>query len=135
MKQEFDKEYTINDFNQPAINAEKIVAKGRTYNEINYSSILTKLIQECGRLCERYASDLFIDWRSIEDRLKDGTMETSTYLFGIREHGVDHTAFVLARYNDNGWYARYEYRKIYRLDVVVEKDTTIRMRLKEIAKP
>lgn len=129
------KEYTINDFNQPAINAKKIVAEGRTYNEINYSSILTKLIQECGRLCERYASDLFIDWQSIEDKLKDGTMETSVYLFGIRESGVDHTPFILARYNDNGWYARYEYRKIYRLDVVVEEDTTIRMRLKEIAKP
>ena len=128
------KEYTINDFNQPAIDAEKIVAEGRTYNEINYSSILTKLIQECGRLCERYASDLFIDWQSIEDKLKDGTMETSVYLFGIREDGVDHAEFILSRYNNDS-YARYEYRKIYRLDVVVKGDTTIRMRLKEIAKP
>lgn len=27
---------------------------------INYSSILSKLIQEAGRWCEHYASDLFI---------------------------------------------------------------------------
>ena len=31
--------------------------------EINYSSILTKLIQEAGRWTERYASDLFLGWR------------------------------------------------------------------------
>ena len=28
--------------------------------EINYSSILTRLIQEAGRWCEYYASDLFV---------------------------------------------------------------------------
>ena len=71
------------DFSTKKYYAEIIEAQGRDF-DINYSSILTKLIQECGRLCEAWASDLFITWNSIEQKLKEKTMETSTYLFGIR---------------------------------------------------
>ena len=111
--------YTIEkDFSQIAYGSKVIEAKGRDFN-INYSSILTKLIQECGRLCENYASDLFIDWSVIDERLREKTIETSTYLFGIREDGIDHNSFILSRYNNSGCHAKYEYRKIYRLDVVV----------------
>ena len=106
---------------------------GRNW-DINYSSILTKLIQECGRLCERYASDLFIDWSSIEGQIKDRCLETSTRLFGIRENGVDHNTFVLSRYENNGRNARHEYRKIYRLDITVDNGD-ITMELYEIDKP
>lgn len=126
--------YTIEkDFSTKKYHAEVIKAEGRDF-DINYSSILTKLIQECGRLCEAWASDLFITWNSIEQKLKDKTMETSTYLFGIREMGVDHNDFVLIRYNNDGYRGRYEYRKIYRLDVVVNDDL-IRMELYEIYIP
>lgn len=110
-----------------------IEAYGRDF-DINYSSILTRLIQECGRLCESYASDLFITWNGVAQKLKDKTMETSVYLFGIREMGVDHNEFVLSRYNNNGCYAKYEYRKIYRLNIIVEGDL-IRMELYEIERP
>ena len=128
--------YTIEkDFGERLLYSKEkeIVAEGFSC-DINYSSILTKLIKECGRLCERYASDLFIDWRGIDESLKSGTMETSTYLFGIREDGVDHTAFVLARYEHDRQYAFYEYRKIYRLDVIVEEGY-VTMSLYEICKP
>ena len=108
-------------------------ASGRNF-DLNYSSILTKLIQECGRLCESYASDLFITWNEIVDKLKEKTMETSTYLFGIREMGVDHNDFVLMRYNHEGCCAKQEYRKIYRLDVLVDDDLT-KMKLYEIDRP
>ena len=121
------------DFSTKRYYAEVIEAQGRDF-DINYSSILTKLIQECGRLCEAWASDLFITWNSIEQKLKDKTMETSTHLFGIREMGVDHNDFVLIRYNNDGYRGRYEYRKIYRLDVVVDDDL-IRMELYEIYIP
>ena len=125
--------YTIEkDFSTKKCYTEIIEAQGRDF-DINYSSILTKLIQECGRLCESYASDLFIDWNSIAQKLKDKTMETSIHLFGIREMGVDHNEFVLMRY-DNYTHARHEYRKIYRLDVIVNDDL-IRMELYEIEKP
>ena len=121
------------DFSKITYGAKVIEAQGRDFN-INCSSILTKLIQECGRLCESYASDLFIDWNSIVQKLKDKTMETSTHLFGIREMGVDHNEFVLMRYNNYGYHAMYEYRKIYRLDIIVEDDL-IKMKLYEIEKP
>ena len=126
--------YTIEkDFSRMAYGTKTTEAVGRDFN-INYSSILTKLIQECGRLCESYASDLFIDWNIIDEKLQEKTMETSTYLFGIREMGVDHKSFVLDRYNSSGCYAKYEYRKIYRLDIVVDGDL-IRMELYEIERP
>ena len=53
------------------------VVSGRHYNswEINTSSILTKLIQEAGRWCESYASDLFIRWGVIQKGLENATVE------------------------------------------------------------
>ena len=126
--------YTIEkDFSRMTYGTKTTEVFGRDF-DINYSSILTKLIQECGRLCESYASDLFITWNSIDKKLKEKTMETSVYLFGIREMGVDHNEFVLSRYNNNGCYAKHEYRKIYRLDVIIEGDS-IRMKLYEIDRP
>lgn len=63
--------YTIEkDFSTKAFLSKVIEAQGRDF-DINYSSILTKLIQECGRLCEFYASDLFITWNSIVQKLKE----------------------------------------------------------------
>ncbi len=126
--------YTIEkDFSTKTHFSQMIEAEGRDF-DINYSSILTKLIQECGRLCESYASDLFITWDSIKRKLEEKTMATSVYLFGIREMGVDTNDFILCRYNNYGCHAKYEYRKIYRLNVVVEDDV-ITMELYEIDKP
>ena len=126
--------YTIEkDFSMKTYCSKEINAWGRDF-DINYSSILTKLIQDCGRLCESYASDLFITWNSIERKLKEKTMETSVYLFGIREMGVDHNEFIINRYNNYGCYAKHEYRKIYRLNIVVEGDL-ITMELYEIDRP
>lgn len=126
--------YTVEkDFSTKIYHGKIIEEEGRNFN-INYSRILTKLIQECGRLCENYASDLFIDWYSISEKLKNKTMETSIYLFGIRENGVDHTDFILSRYNNSKEYASYEYRKIYRLDIKVDDDLII-MKFYEIDKP
>ena len=121
------------DFSRMAYNAEVIEAQGRDFG-INYSSILTKLIKECGRLCESYASDLFIDWDTIHKKLKEKTLETSVYLFGIREMGVDHADFILSRYNNGGSYVKHEYRKIYRLNITVDGDL-VTMELYEIERP
>lgn len=120
------------DFSRMTYGTDIIEAYGRDF-DINCSSILTRLIQECGRLCESYASDLFIIWNEIIQKLKEKTMETSAYLFGIREMGVDSSEFIISRYNSD-CYAKHEYRKIYRLDVIVEGDS-IRMELYEIDRP
>lgn len=84
---------------------------------INYSSILTKLIQEVGRFCESYASDLFIDWKEIDRMIKDNSIQTSSYLFGIRKMGVDHKEFIFSRYETEKEFASLQYRKIYKLDI------------------
>lgn len=86
--------------------------------EINYSSILTKLIQEAGRWCEYYASDLFIGWKyNIENKLEDGTIESGRYVFAIRDSGVD----------GKEWYENHKdehnyYRAVWFLDVEIEDD-------------
>jgi hypothetical protein len=97
-----------------------------TYNrienkwEINYSSILTKLIQEAGRWCEYYASDLFILWESIVKKLDDGSMSSSSYVFAFRESGVD----------GNSWYANHSededyYRAVWFVDITTEEGKMI----------
>lgn len=71
--------------------------------DINYSSILTFLIQTAGRICKHYASDLFITWSSLEEKLKNNPeYKGEKFLFGFREMGVDHNAFVLSRLNNYG---------------------------------
>lgn len=82
--------------------------------EINYSSILTKLIQEAGRWCEYYASDLFVTWHNIDKKLDDGTMDTEQFVFGFREDGVDHKEWYELHKNDTG-----RYRAVWFLDVTV----------------
>lgn len=86
---------------------------------INYSSILSKLIQEAGRWCEHYASDLFILWSVIDRRLKDGTLGTESFVFAFRASGVDsENAYKLHQdMNDRNYY-----RAVWVLDVVVNED-------------
>lgn len=91
--------------------------------DYNDSSILTKLIQEVGRLCDSYASDLFIDWSSLEKRIEKAGYDYTgeVCLFGLRENGVDHNAFIESRMDNYGDYWRYEYRAIYKLVITVEE--------------
>lgn len=86
---------------------------------INTSSILTRLIQEAGRYCEHFASDLFIDWQSITENFTDYEYAGGVYLFGFRKDGVDGNNYVLNRCND-GDSARY--RSIWRLEIVTRDD-------------
>lgn len=91
--------------------------------DINYSTILTELIQNAGRWCERYASDLFISWQTVENRLHKISMDNVSYLFGFRQSGVDHDTFIFSRFNQNEYTE--EYRAIYRLDLEFIKDDDI----------
>ena len=125
------KTYTLEDFrpNTYAYSKETITAKGgwNTYRklyEINDSSILTRLIQEAGRYCERFASDLFLDWEHVQSSVCSG--DNTAFLFGFRRDGVDHAGFVISRYNNNGIYAEHEYRSLWRLDIKTEdRDITM----------
>ena len=81
--------------------------------DVNYSSILTHLIKEAAK-CESYASDLFVDWKSIDKSLRNKELKSNYYLFGFRNMGVDHRSYVEVRGIDSE-----EYRSVYHLDVEV----------------
>jgi len=93
---------------------------------INYSSILTKLIQDAGRYCEAWASDLFIIWKyDVDNRLQNRDTQSFTIKFGFRDTGVDHDdsldtereyKIVETHYKTNCYY----YRKIDTLTVTVD---------------
>lgn len=90
--------------------------------DINYSSILTILIQAAGRICRCYASDLFISWSSLEKELNNPEYEGGKYLFGMREMGVDHNTYVLSRLNNYGKeQMEKDIKELYLLEVKVEK--------------
>lgn len=126
------KTYTYDDFKVNDYAYKPIEAEGRwdTYRNcysVNDSDILTRLIQEAGRYCEHYASDLFIDWEYVQAAVHSG--DNTTFLFGFRQMGVDHAAFVFSRYNESGYSARHEYRSLWRLDIRTDDERNITMTL------
>lgn len=82
---------------------------------INTSDILTILIKEAAK-CNRFSSDLFIDWLILNNNLSNNQYAGQTLLFGFRENGVDHNAFVECRIKSHDLQ---EYRDIYRLEIKV----------------
>ena len=89
--------------------------------EINTSDVLTKLIKEVGRLCDSYASDLFIHWNGIQQKLDNGTMRDDRYVFAIRNSGVDHAPWYEHHKDEHNYY-----RAVWFLDVETT-DTQIKM--------
>lgn len=99
-----------------------ITADGQISNgdvSVNYSSILTKLIQEAGRWCKAYASDLFVFWNAAIESLENGQLESASYLFGFYEMGVDCERSIINYYKANNHTASLRYRAIWRLDIKV----------------
>lgn len=83
--------------------------------DINTSSILTRLIQEAGRWCRSYASDLFIYWKyNVDKLLENGSMENSNLIFAFRELGVDDEF----AYNHNKRNYHY-YRAVWYLTITI----------------
>lgn len=115
------KKTSIEDFGQAQFQT-PITASGQFYQgkyNVNLSSILTKLIQEAGRWCKSYASDLFIWWSVITRQMEDGALESGSYLFGFYETGVDDLRSILNQYKSN--MAGFRYRSIWRLDITVNE--------------
>lgn len=104
---------------------------------INTSSILTRLIQEAGRHCRRFASDLFILWNALERKIEQKTLESGRLLFGFREDGVDCTGHVLHQFRKGETgriLAKYLYRSIWVLDITVGEDNKVKLELFEASK-
>lgn len=109
------KEYTVEDFQIENIIETVKGSWNGYYFDVNYSTILTKLIQSAGRFCKHYASDLFISWRCVDKDLHNAEVENKTYLFGMRKMGVDHDSYILSRRNQG--YISNVYSEMYRLDI------------------
>lgn len=97
---------------------------------INLSSIASKLINEAGRWCDRYASDFIIDWdhvrRSIAYALSDDNNDSlksngfrETVLFGIRDSGIDHNSFVYSKMSDQHTVINDYYSRVYAVDIKI----------------
>lgn len=89
----------------------------------NFSSEWSRLINEAGRWCESYASDILIDFESIKaylERLKNGEeSEGREFWFGFRQMGIDGLSFIQSRTERE--YASHVYRAVWRWSFIVEE--------------
>ena len=89
----------------------------------NFSSEWSRLINEAGRWCESYASDILIDFETIKaylERLASGEeSEGREFWFGFRQMGVDHLAFIQSRTERE--YASHTYRAVWKWSFTVEE--------------
>ena len=115
------------------IGQKEIVSTGYIYNgktTINLSSIYTKLIQEAGRFCDVYASDLLYDINTIEECIE--RQKSTTRYIAFRRHGVDGNNSIKVKTP----YEIAEYRAIYQVDIEFSDDNyydkAIIVRLNEV---
>ena len=91
--------------------------------DCNFSREWSRLINEAGRWCESYASDILIDFESIKaylERLKNGEeSEGREFWFGFRQMGVDGLSFIQSRTERE--YASHVYRAVWRWRFIVEE--------------
>ena len=105
-------------------------AFGSRYN-INLSSIETKLIQDVGRFCERYAGDLFISWNEVKETIDCHTEPKTVIGIGIRRDGVDGNGYIC--HNLESESTRYHYyRKVYAV-CIEHNDLDVNVTLKDIS--
>ena len=112
--------FEINEYAMKPITADGRVSHYTGTYDLNYSSILTKLIQETGRFCENFASDLFVDWQAVLRCIDTDDQIGDYFLFGLRENGVDHKEYVIHRIANDGRYWKHNYRALYRLDIYAD---------------
>lgn len=117
---------------------EPIYAHGYWHEDrwhINYSSIMTALIQIAGTYVDFYASDLLHTWNyKIEKHFSDPEWKGNTIYIGFREMGVDDYEegndynCIEMNKKENG---HYYYRRIVKLETMIVKDE-ITMQLSHI---
>lgn len=101
-------------FEQRSIFDKPIEECGWTYHDgclINMSTIYTRLIQEAGRYCEAYASDIIYDIESVKKAIE--SWESREFVFAFREYGVNSWSMIEHSYPEQ----LYEYRSIWKLDL------------------
>jgi len=103
--------------------------------ESNLSTEYTILVQNAGRWCERYASDIIVDIEEVKHRVLDNPLEfldgekkkEISFLFGFRQDGVDYNSFIESRLMQ-GTPIEF-YRAIYELKLFVEETDNGRLNI------
>lgn len=116
--------------------AEGIWIESRPYStegawDICYSEMLSQLIKSCGKYCERYASDLFIDWESVVELLDKGEDIDEKRIFAIRDYGVDHKEWYEIKMGRKDIYNE-TYHEVWELTIKGDKakrDLTMELKL------
>ena len=97
-----------------------VSSQKRNSSCINYSSILSELIQLAGRYCDSYASDLFIMWEMILRRFDASDFPAVKHtILGFYNQGVDCGEEVLIHALNVPFY----YRKIAAVDITCDQNT------------
>ena len=120
------KEFKIEELKESMYRPESIVETGYSVEsygkfvryDANLSSIFTRLIQEAGRWCESYASDILIEIDSIKEQAERG--KPGRFVLGFRQFGVDNASFIESRLK-NDPYGK-EYRAIWVVDIEIDDD-------------
>lgn len=113
-------------FDQRSVFDKPIEAFGWTYHDgcsINMSSLYTRLIQEAGRYCECFASDIIYDIESVEKAIEN--RESCEFVFAFREYGVNSWSMIEHSYPEQ----LYEYRSIWKLDLAFSDDGEVAAKL------
>lgn len=111
-----------------SITCEGYVIDGK--GDINYSDIMTELIQAAGTLCEYYASDVFYDLEILKSWV-DSARSEMTFI-GIRTHGVDGYDFVKSRLENSDLYGTNNYIRLYRLETLNYDERSYKIELRRI---
>lgn len=128
-----DKTYTVDDFTLKNImfeenNSWSYFPDPAGKFAVNLSDILTFLIQRVGSFTKHYASDLFIDWKTVEkivSTLPEEDHKNYKIMFGIREFGVDHDSFIISRLNSSENAIKEYIGGIYMMEIDIEKSNNI----------
>lgn len=107
---------------------------------INVSAIASILIENAGRWCKHYASDVIISWDEVREKLSKhvktlDVLETDIITFAFRQSGVDSNHYLLNRIED-GTNISLHYSEIFAVHImdVINDDNikTVYVTLKDI---
>ena len=91
---------------------------------VDWSAMLSKLIQLAGLHCESFASDLFMFWNEFVRQFNASDWKSLTHtIFGFYENGVDCNSEVVDRVAADSHY----YRCVAAVDVNVSEDGEVVM--------
>ena len=119
---------------------DKIVCEGQLITDyfaengqrtnVNYSDIVTELVQAAGTLCEYYASDIIYDVKDLENCINN--VREEVLFIGIRDSGCDSTNSIKCRLENSSTYGNNNYIRLYRLETSIPDESHYRIELLRI---